>query len=380
MVTGIFISFVSLFLVLTTVTYNLGNYFKPLGFEYDDVWYLHIDWKEPDADSKIEPLRQIENALQSYPEIENFSYSVSYLFMPAVMSTNEFEYAGKTISSNVMQAGDQFAEVLSIDLVQGRWFGPEDNVTPALPVVINEHMAEEFFPGENPVGKIILRDEDQCKVVGVIGEFRNGGEFTGSKKVVIKRSALANEFTREFLQEDFFIRILLKVRPGTRMDFEERMLKQVSSIARDWVITAGQLETTRESANKQSMIVPVIMAIICGFLVINVALGLFGIIWYNTNRRRAEIGLRRAMGSTIRQIYKQIIGESMVLSTFGILAGIFIAVQFPVLELIPFISNGVYLVAILATTLFIYLMTVVCALYPSRLASGIEPAIALHEE
>ncbi len=380
MIIGIFISFFSLFLVLTAVNYNLGNYLKPLGFDYENVWFLNIDWKNQERQEIEATLRQINIILDGQPEIINHSYSISYLFMPSATSMNDFEYNGKKVTGHVFQAGDQFADVLKIDLQKGRWFDRQDDASPYLPIVINRKMVEEFFPDSDPLGQIVQQEDTQCQVVGVIDEFRNGGEFTGTKKIVISRAALGNPLTDDFVNEVFFIRILLRVRPGTTMEFEERLLNQVNAVARDWMITAARLADKRKSANAQSMILPVVMAIICGFLIINVALGLFGIIWYNTNQRKAEIGLRRAMGSTVGNIYRQIVGEAMVLTTFGVIAGIILAVQFPILELIPFIPSAVYLSALVFAIMFIYLITVVCALYPSRLAAGIEPAMALHEE
>ena len=76
----------------------------------------------------------------------------------------------------------------------------------------------------------------------------------------------------------------------------------------------------------------IIMVIVAGFLIINVALGLFGVLWYNINKRRGEIGLRRAVGATGNSISKQLVGEAMVLSTISLIIGSFFAVQFPLLN------------------------------------------------
>ena len=380
MMTGIFISFFALFLVLTTIFYNFGNYLKPLGFEYKDVWYLSLDWKNLGTEQVAATMEQLDKTLDSQPEIMSHSYSISYIFMPSATSMDNFTFADKTMSCHIASAGDDFAEVLDIDLVRGRWFGSEDNAMARQPVVINKYAAEALFGTEDPIGKIIIEDEEERQVVGVIGELRTSGEFGGSRRLIIQRSSLESEFTRSFLSEEFFIRILFEVAEGTGMDLEEHILKLASSVASDWMVKIGRLEDLRESANKQAMIIPVILAIICGFLIINVALGLFGVIWYNTNRRIPEIGLRRALGSTMKQVYSQIVGEALVLSTFGIILGLFLAVQFPMLGIIPFISNATYVVAIIVSIGVIYLITVICAMYPSNLASGIQPAIALHDE
>jgi putative ABC transport system permease protein len=62
-----------------------------------------------------------------------------------------------------------------------------------------------------------------------------------------------------------------------------------------------------------------------------VALGIFGVLWYNINKRRGEIGLRRAVGATGNDISKQLVGEAFVLCTMSLILGLFFVVQFPLL-------------------------------------------------
>ncbi len=380
MMTGIFISFFALFLVTTTINYNLGNYLKPLGFDYHDVWYITVDWKTQSVEQVTSTMEQVNHALRAIPEIEAFTYSRSFLFAPMVISMDEYSYDGTTLNSHILEAGDNYADILNIKLTAGRWFSEQDNIALRRPVVINRQLKEKLLGDTEPIGAIIINEDEELEVIGLVEEFRNSGQFTGTKNVLFTRVDMNDEKGWKGFATNEFGRLLLKIRPGTGIVTEERILKNVSSVARDWTIKIHRLEDVRSSANRTSMIVPIILAIICGFLIINVALGLFGVIWYNTNHRRAEIGLRRAMGSTIRQIHSQIIGEALVLSTFGMGVGIFFAVQFPLLDLIPFVSTATYTVSILLSIVVIYLITILCALYPSNLAAGLQPAIALHDE
>ncbi len=140
------------------------------------------------------------------------------------------------------------------------------------------------------------------------------------------------------------------------------------------------MEIERISAFKQSVVIPLILAVVCGFLIINVALGLFGMVWYSINRRRSEIGLRRAVGGSSTNIHGQILGEVLVLATFGIIIGSFFALQFPLLNIIGFIGSKIYYLAYISSVVMIYLIAVICAFYPGQLAAKIQPAIALHDE
>ena len=170
------------------------------------------------------------------------------------------------------------------------------------------------------------------------------------------------------------------MKSGTPFQFEETITNRLSNIAKDWQVKMNTFELLKKSATLQSLIFPVILIVVCGFLVINVALGLFGVIWYNTNRRKSEIGLRRALGSSALEIYKQIIGEALVLSTFAMIFGSFFALQFPLLGIFGFIEIKTYILAYIFSIILIYIITTLCALYPSKLASNLEPAEALHYE
>jgi len=155
--------------------------------------------------------------------------------------------------------------------------------------------------------------------------------------------------------------------------------KKLAKIAPNWTFELEYLEEKKEVAGRIVTIPLIIMLIVCAFLIFNVALGLFGVLWYNINQRKSEIGLRRATGASTTGITSQFVGEMWVLSTFGIIVGLFFAVQFPLLNVFD-LEGRIYFLAMLASILLIYLLTTICALLPSRQASTIQPAIALHEE
>jgi putative ABC transport system permease protein len=215
----------------------------------------------------------------------------------------------------------------------------------------------------------------------VNGEFRKGGRFTGSSRLVYRRISLEKDYEfKRFSGEALGSRILLKVKPNTGLQFEQTLLKKLNLINRDWQFKVSTLESLKKSATIQTLIIPIILAVVCGFLVINVGLGLFGVIWYNTNRRKAEVGLRRALGSTAHEIHGQIIGEALVLSTFAMIFGSFFALQFPILGLLPIFDGKIYTLGYIISILIIYSITALCAWYPSRIAASIEPAEALRDE
>ncbi len=174
--------------------------------------------------------------------------------------------------------------------------------------------------------------------------------------------------------------IIFAVEDGLGIDFEERLMKRLSSVVRDWTLNIERLEDRRINYFKEKIIPIAIIGVIAGFLVFNVALGLFGVLWYSISRRREEIGVRRAMGASSSDISKLVLGETVVVAVFGIAAGVFVAIQVPIIGVFGAVAEGVYGLAILCSAVLILMIVSICAIYPGWLASRIQPATALHSE
>jgi len=353
---------------------------KPLGFEYKNIWRITMDFKGADKETIRTAVPQFENILKSFPEVEEMTLANALLFFPDAINMNDVSYNNKEVRTDNLRAGDKFPEIMNFPILRGRWFDETDNAVDITPVVINYRLRDELFGDENPLGKIINIGENEFKVIGLIGEFRRAGELTGSKKIMFRRLSEHTEEGINYLTDTPYNRILVKVKPGTGMDFEAKMLRELSSVAKNFNFTARPLEEVRDTAFNKCIILPIILLIISGFFITNVSLGLFGVIWYSISRRTGEIGLRRALGAPAAKIYQQILGEVLTITTFSVVIGSFFALQFPLLKIIGFISTTTYLLAFALSLIFIYLITGICALYPSRLASKIQPAEALHDE
>ena len=111
-----------------------------------------------------------------------------------------------------------------------------------------------------------------------------------------------------------------------------------------------------------------------------VGLGLTGVMWQTVTQRTREMGLRRANGAAARQVRSQIMLELTLMTSLAVLAGVAVVVQVPMLELIGGVSGAAYVAGLAISAAAIYLLTILCGWYPSRLASQIPPAEALRYE
>ncbi|RYY26751.1 MAG: FtsX-like permease family protein [Chitinophagaceae bacterium] len=370
-------SFMVVFAVFTLLVYNYQNYRRNLGFEPGDVWVINFNNSENvnDLDTIMMLREAVRNQLKSMPEIKSVSYSSANV--PFSMSTHNgsLTHGKQTVPGvNRYTGEDDYDDVLNLEIKEGRWFNKADFGAKDNAVVINASLKERLFGSASPIDKYIgdVSGEDRRnKIIGVVADTKFKGDFQAVEYDMFHR---ADTSAYRGLNQ-----VIVKVIPGAGADFEGRLHRTMSSATKNANVEIEHLSEKREARNNLSLVPMIILLIVAGFLIINVALGLFGVLWYNISKRKGEIGLRRAVGASGLSISKQLVGEALVLSTLSLIIGSFFVVQFPLLHLFD-LPSGVYLIAWLLSLLFIYLLVMLCAFYPGRQAAGINPAVALHEE
>jgi putative ABC transport system permease protein len=386
----IFLSFLVVFAVIVFAVYYTDNYRRPLGFDYQNVWYVGVERRsgsgDKDLPQQLETSRRLLAALREFGEVESAAgmWGAPYSRGDWTGGRDD-KKTGKSIEFGWNPATDDLKDVLGLQMVSGRWFGKEDDGASYKPVVINRKLASDLFGDEDPIGKDISDPEDKVKVeqrvVGLIDDFRKNGEFAELRGYVIYRNDLTFKPDAPEGQRGEPLRsLLIKVRPGATAALEEKLLARLQTEARDWSFSIKPLVEMRASVFQEYLVPIAAFGLVAGFLLIMVGLGLTGVLWLNVTQRTKEIGLRRAKGATRRRIYKQILGELFIVTTIGLLVGTLVVIQFPLLNLLGFASPEVYTASIFISLGLIYLLTIVCGLYPSLLATRIHPAEALHYE
>ena len=175
------------------------------------------------------------------------------------------------------------------------------------------------------------------------------------------------------------VRFLVKVRPDTPLAAQEQIFKRLKAMAPWYIVDITTLEENRASSFKLTLTYLFAAGVVSVLVLGMVALSLSGVLWQRTTLRTEEIGLRRALGGSAASIYAQLTGEMLVVASIGVIAGLLVIVQFPLLELLNY-TSGIYALSIALAALIIYGLVIVCSLYPGRLACQVRPVEALHHE
>lgn len=355
-----------LFGLMSLIVFNVKNYREPLGFTYKNVWAIGLQ-NNQDTTEIAQKSNAILQRLKGYSEVASASRASSNFPFSSSTMSNGIDHEKRHAQVDFYVTDGNFANTLEMPLIAGRWYRAADSVGKFKPVVLNQKASEELFGTENPLGKIISKT---WKVIGIVGNFKGKGEFMTNKPALFEQLDENNDWNNT---------MIVRVKPGTDAVFEAKLVNDISAMAKDWSVEVNHLTDARKTQQNLTLVPVIIFLIVSSFLLINVALGLFGVLNLSIAKRRGEIGLRRALGATGAGISTQFIGEIWVLATFAMLIGLLFAAQFPLLNVFN-LQAGVYVAAIGISILIIYVLVTLCALFPSRQAAMIQPATALHEE
>ncbi len=393
----IFFSFIALFGVVLFAMHFANNSRQPLGYDIDRVWSITVDRKENDEDLAVKSrhrviFRQLLLALKEMPQVEIAAASFTSPYANWTWGGGMTLRGGHKFGHGVNGVTDDFPALFQMPLVAGRWFSREDDAATWTPVLLNARMAREIFGDDNAVGKIIPEERDPNdpppdpnekpevhRVIGVFEEFRKDGELSSPENFMFQRVRLDDGIPKANLPG----RLLVRLVPGTPASFEETVVKRLMAEAPDWSFEVQAADVMRESKLKEYTMPLIAVGTVAGFLLLMVALGLTGVVWQSVTQRIREFGLRRAKGATIADVRRQVLVEMVIMTSLALIVGVILLAQLPLLPLpsdLNVIPAGVFAASIAFSAAAIYALTLLCGWYPSRLATKVQPAEALHYE
>jgi len=377
-ITEVAITFMVLFAITAMAIYNYQKFYEPLGFEWKNTWTAAIKtgarWNN-ETDSV--QLNEIVQALRQRPEIESVGLSLMPIFENSSWNSRE-DINGQSVYHMVNFVNQSGPKDWGVELIAGRWFGQQDDGQNYTPVMLSQRFVELAFKDIDPVNFEYVDEESSDnkpkRVVGVFKEFRQQGEFGDLVPYLFYRYQLdiGNDIGIQNINLTFN-------QPKTAI-YEETLLKTLKGIAPNWEFDIQTWSHQRDQQIKLVLIPMMIMLVVVGFLLVMVSMGLFGVLFQNISRRTQEIGLRRAIGASEKSIQSQIIGELVAVALFAMSISFLILLQIPLLQLIEAVSWNVFWLSLSASVSLILMIVILCAVYPSKVAIKLPPALALHYE
>jgi predicted permease len=266
-------------------------------------------------------------------------------------------------------------EAMGMPLKRGRSFTPADAADRPTVVVVNEAMAGEFWPGEDPIGKRIHMgwgELRKAEVVGVVGDVRlTSLDKTSERTIYWAQAQIANPFMTFMIRSRRAPTALL---PDVRAELARLdatlPLGNVQTLER---VMEGALERPRFT-----FVLTTAFALTAALLA---GLGLFGVMAQVVAQRKPELGLRLALGAHPRDVVRLVLREGVVLAAFGLAFGLVVALAASrLLRTLLYETSPTDPLAYGAVAVVLGGVAVLAAALPARRASRVDPVAALKYE
>ena len=281
---------------------------------------------------------------------------------------------GNRTKSTTLGGTDQNGDASAGALTSGRWLARGEVVGSARVAVIGSEIRDEFFPGQDPLGRKIDVNGQPFKVIGMLAT--KGGGLGGSQDNVMyvpistAQTMLSTRDISAMLVEVADIDTIESVKAQVERALQPRFGDQFTVFTQEQ--TLGILST----------LLGTLTAMLAGLASISLlvgGIGIMNIMLVSVSERTREIGIRKAVGARTYDILSQFVIEAVLLSALGGVLGILVGAG-GALALQPWVPAEVTLWAVVLAFVFSAAVGVFFGVYPAYRASRLDPIEALRYE
>jgi putative ABC transport system permease protein len=320
---------------------------------------------------------QVVQRLQAVPGVVSAG-AVSRLPLAGGNSDRSFQLPGDTKSYNadIRVASPTYFQAMGIPLLKGRGLTEQDMQSPAHVAVVNEALARNVFPKQDPIGKYILDfgpSQSKVQIVGVVGNVRHVGLETPPRPEVYLAFGQAH-WPSVFM--------VVRAKMSDPLVLTSAVQNAVWSVSKD--VPLADIRTMQDViANSvlRRRFTMLLLAIFAGLAMLLAAIGLYGVMSYSVSQRTHEIGIRMALGAQKTDVLKLVVRQGMWLVALGLLLGVVASIV--ATRLMAGLLFGVsatdpetfsVVAALLAS------VALAANLVPARRATKVDPMVALRYE
>lgn len=393
---------VSVFLwyIVDNVYVTLHNYYKPLGFDTEHTYIMHLGLlnessseyvKDIPGETAVGYLHTVLQRIQQNPMIE--AASISLHSSPHIGSNRSRGIHRDTLQTRYSilnrTVTPDFFRVFKYRSINGS----TDELVQALQrneLIISANVAEELFKeDEFPVGQqVSFSSSDSADLyrIGAVSEIVRYDNFSNWNSYFAQR--MDNDFLKGFSDEWVSgLEFCVRVKPEEDHDFIRRFRQDMTQQLRLGNYYLGEIQSipvNKKAFQKDDINDLKMRMFIVLFLLVNIFLGITGIFWFRTQHRRSEIGLRVSLGDTPTQVLQKYYVEGLLLLTAAMIPAmivIFILGREGIFATyLMHFTVGRYFIGFLITSILLIAMIILGIGIPARKAVKVAPAEALRDE
>lgn len=296
---------------------------------------------------------------------------------------NSFDVEGQTpptaadYSAQIRPVSPGYFATLGIPLKNGNDFTERDNENAPGVAVVNELMAQRFWPNESPIGKRIRFDKEWLSIVGVCGNIKHAKLDAESDMEIYVPYPQVPPAVMQFVGRD----LNYVVRSSTPGAVSSEVRNAIRALDPQAVVKVNTMEALIRESTAQPRFRTWLIAIFSAFALTLACLGIYGVIAYLVTQRYKEIGIRLALGATRANILQLILGRTFKLATAGIAAGMVAA--FFLSRFLASILFGITVhdpLTFIAVPLCLVVVALLAGYLPARRATRVDPVTSLRYE
>jgi putative ABC transport system permease protein len=303
---------------------------------------------------------------------------------PAINARAQLVAGNMNWNTSVQGVSEQYPDVRKWAVQSGSFFTDADVRTAARVIVIGQTLADNLFPGTDPIGQDLRVSNLPFRVVGVMvrkGQDQGGRDqddiafapYTTVQKKVLGNTRVQIAYVSAISEDATY------TAQSQIGDLLRQRHKLTASEPDDF--TVRNMTDIAEAANETSKTMTILLACIAGVSLLVGGIGIMNIMLVSVTERTREIGIRMAIGARSSAVRSQFLIESIVLSltggTIGIVLGIVLSLAIPAMLGWPTLVS---MMAIIGSVLFSVAVGIFFGYYPARKAAALDPIEALRYE
>jgi putative ABC transport system permease protein len=325
--------------------------------------------------------KQALEQIKALPGVESAG-AVSNLPLSGYATSGGFKFEGRVASAeqspfaDLRSVSSEYLQAMRIPLLRGRYFNERDRTGAPDVVIIDEILAQRYFPDEDPIGKRVAVESPQWReIVGVVGPIKYKGldvDYQGQLYFPHAQDPWRGMY-----------RMNLVVRTAAEpMSFVSAVRGAMQRVDKNQpvyrIMTMEQLVADSISQRRLSMF---LLGLFASLAMLLAAVGLYGTLAYSVAEWTHEIGIRMALGAQRENIFKLVVGQAMILTATGVAFGL--AAAFALSRLISGLLFGVAPTdpgTFAAVPLLLTAVALMACYVPARRATKVDPMVALRYE
>ncbi|MBF0494380.1 MAG: ABC transporter permease [Candidatus Omnitrophica bacterium] len=303
---------------------------------------------------------------------------------PSVTGRGQLVYASKNWNTQVEGVDVEYADMRASQPVAGRFFTADEIKRRDKVAILGLTVVKELFGDSNPIGETMKINLINFKVIGILPE-KGANTFRDQDDTLLipVTTAMYRVFGKEYLDSIYVEAASTEVLDTLQDEISKIIIKQhrISKDKADDAFQIRNMSDMKQAMESTTKTMSLLLGAISAISLLVGGIGIMNIMLVSVTERTREIGLRKAIGASNKDVLVQFLIEAVAMSSIGGLVGIAIGSGISILiTLMAGWTVKISLFSILLSTVFSIMVGVVFGLWPAKQASMLNPIEALRYE